>query len=95
VKKKFVGKKEKKKFRMEEIVLQAGVNNLELQKRLFAEDNLNFPLAEAQCRLSQITDAQFKNMNQSERIVIDAVQKGRRDRDGSDRGGKEHDRSGK
>jgi hypothetical protein len=72
-----------------------GINNLELQKRLLAEDNLDLPRAEAQCRLSEITDAQFKNMNQSETIVIDAVQKGRRDRDSNDRGGKEHDRSGK
>jgi hypothetical protein len=33
-------------------------------------------------------------MNQRENILIDAVQKGRRDKDSSDQGGKEPDRSG-
>jgi hypothetical protein len=56
-----------------------GINNLELQKHLLAEDNLDLARAEVQCRLSEITEAQFKNMNQSETIVIDATQKGRRD----------------
>jgi hypothetical protein len=54
------------------------------QKRLLPEDNLDLLWAETQCRLSQIRDAQFKNMNLSETIVIS-----------NDRGGKEHDRSGK
>jgi hypothetical protein len=47
-----------------------GINNLELQKRLLTENNLDLPRAKTQCRLSEITDAQFKNMNQSETIVI-------------------------